>query len=103
MSVVIIEGVEGVEEFFLALFSFAEELDVVDNENIGGSELTLEFGQGAVFDCAYEAVYEFFATVEADGRIGKFSFCFVRDCVEQMCFAKSDVSIEEERVVCVAG
>lgn len=103
MSVVVVEGVESVEEFFLALFSFAEELDVIDDENIGGSELALEFGKFAVFDCAYEAVYEFFATVETDGGIGKFGFCFMRDCVEQVCFAESDVSIQEERVVCVAG
>ena len=103
LLMIVVERVEGVEEFFLALFSFAKELDVIYDENIGGSELALEIRQGAVLDCAYESVYEFFATVETDGRIWEFGFCFVRNCVEQVCFAESDVSIKEEWIVCVAG
>jgi len=101
--VVVVEGVEGVEEFFLALFSFPQELDVIDNQNVGGSELALEFGEFAVFDCAYEAIDKFLAAMKTNGGVRELVFCFVRDGMEQMCFSEPDVSIKEERIVCVSG
>ena len=55
---VIIEGVKGMEEFLLALLAFAQELDVVDYEDINGSKLVLKAGQISLFDCANEPVDE---------------------------------------------
>ena len=100
---VVVQSVECVEEFFLALFAFAEELNVVNNEDVCCAELALEFGEFSVFDCAYETVDEFFATVETDGDAGGLLFCFVCNGVQHVCFAEADVAIKKQRVICCAG
>ena len=58
---VVVERVEGVEEFFLAVLAFAEELDVVDYEHVNGAAVGLELLQGSFFDCGDEGVYELLA------------------------------------------
>ena len=58
---VVVESVESVEELFLGVFPFAEELYVVDDQNVDGSKLVLELREVSLFDCVDEIVYEFFA------------------------------------------
>ena len=58
---VVVERVEGVEEFFLAVLAFAEELDVVDYEHVNGAAVGLKFLQRSFFDCGDEGVYELLA------------------------------------------
>ena len=53
--------IKGVEKFFLALFPFTKELDIVDNQDIHGSVLVLEILNGSVFDGIDKTVDEFYA------------------------------------------
>ena len=99
---VVVERIKGVEEFFLALFAFAEKLDVVDDEDVDGSELALELGQCTLFDCADETIDEFFTAQEAYDSGREFVSCFVSDTMEQMSFSESDTAVEKQRVVCAA-
>ena len=45
----LVEGVKGVEEFFLRAFSFGEELHVVDDEHLGMAVFVAEIMQFALF------------------------------------------------------
>ena len=58
---VVVERVEGVEEFFLAVLAFTEKLDVVDYEHVNGAAVGLKFLQRSFFDCGDEGVYELLA------------------------------------------
>ena len=100
---VVVERVEGVEEFFLAVLPLAEELDVVDYEHVNGAAVALKLGEGSFFDCGDEGIYELFATQEADEGIGEFFLCFAADGVEEMCFSESDAAVEKQWVVCCSG
>ncbi len=100
---VVVERVEGVEEFFLAVLAFAEELDVVDYEHVNGAAVALKLGEGSFFDCGDEGVYELFAAQEPDEGIGEFFLCFAADGVEEMCFSESDAAVEKQWVVCCSG
>jgi len=100
---VVVERVECVEEFFLAVLPLAEELDVVDNEHVNGAAVALKLWEGSFFDCGDEGVYELFAAQEADEGIGEFFLCFAADGVEEMCFSESDAAVEKQRVVCCSG
>ena len=88
LPAVLVERVEGVEKFLLALLSLAEELDVVDYEHIDGAELVLETREVALFDCADEFIDEFFAAQELNREIFIFVEAVPADGVEQMCFAE---------------
>ena len=94
---VVVEGVEGVEEFLLALLALAEELDIVDDQQIDRAELPLEVGHGALLDGGDEAVHERFATEELHGRCRIAADDLMADGVERL--AKADAAVEKQRVV----
>ena len=77
------------EELFLALFSLAEELYVIDNEGIDGSELALETGDISLLNCPYESVYEVLATDELNYSVWESSFGLTADGVEQVCLSEA--------------
>ena len=101
MFAVAVKRVEGVKKLFLALFAFAEELDVVDNEDIDRSEPALKTREVALLDGLDEMVHKFFATEESYD--GGFAYCFVTDGVEQMRFAQSGTAVNKERIIGIAG
>ena len=93
------ERVEGVEEFFLRAFLAAEELDVVDQEQIGLAIAFAEFDQRAVLDRVDELVDENLARKVHDLRAFLLRPNVLADRLHQMRLAESDAAINEKRVV----
>jgi len=79
---VVVECVESVEEFFLAVLALAEKLDIVDYEHINRTAVALKVGKGPFFDCGDECIYKLFATQETDGGAVEFFLCFVAGGVQ---------------------
>jgi len=100
---VVVERVECVEKFLLAVLALAEELDIVDYEHINGAAVRLKFLQGTFFDCGDEGVYELFAAQETDGGACEFFLCFVAGGMQEVGLAESDAAVEEQGVVCCSG
>jgi len=95
----LIEGVEGVEEFFLGAVPMAEELDVIDDEHIHMPILVLEVEEVAFFDGPDEMIDEGFAGHVHDAGLGVLVEEGLTGGLEEMGFTESDVSVDEEGVV----
>ena len=93
------ERVEGVEKFFLRALLAAEELDVVDQEQIGLPIAFAEFHQLVVLDRVDEFVDEKLARKIHDLRVFLFRPDVLADRLHQMRLAEPDAAVNEERVV----
>jgi hypothetical protein len=96
---VIIKGIKGVEEFFLALLAFAQELDVVDYQHIDSAELALKAGQVSFFDTPDKSVDKLFTTQELDYRTIEFSLGFKADRLQKMGLAQAGIAVDKKRIV----
>ncbi len=102
LPAIVIEGIEGMEEFLLALLALTEELDVVDDEHIDGAELALKAGEVALLDCADEAVDEIFAAQKLNYHFAVPAFAFFADGVQEVRFAEAGIAVKKERIVGIA-
>ena len=93
------ERVEGVEEFLLRTLLAAEELDVVDQEQIGLAIALAEFDQVVVLDRVDELVDEKLAREIHHLRVFFLRADVLADRLHQMRLAEADAAVDEERVV----
>jgi hypothetical protein len=99
LLVVIVQGVEGVEERLLRLRAALQELDVVDQEDVDVAVACLEGGAAVVGDGVDEVVRELLARDVSDADAGVERLGIVADRVQQVRLAESGVAVDEERVV----
>jgi hypothetical protein len=91
-----------VKKFLLALFAFAEELDVVNYDGIDRAESALKTRQVALFDCLDEAIDELLAAQQLnDGECG-LALHFVADGVKKMGLAQPGAAVNEKRIIGIA-
>jgi hypothetical protein len=99
----LVQGVEGVEELFLGALLAGEELDVVDEQDVDGAVLVAEAGHLVVADGVDHLVGELFAGDVADGGVGLAALDEVADGLHEVGLAHADAAVEEERVVGLGG
>ena len=93
------ERVEGVEKFLLRAFFPAEELDVVDQEQIRLAIAFAEFDQVVVLNRVDEFVDEQLAREIHDPGVFGAGADVLADRLHQMRLAEPDPAVNEERVV----
>ena len=91
------------EELLLRRFLPREELDVVDEEDVGGAVAVLELERRGVLDRVDHLVHELLGRDEEDPLAGSLLTDVVPDGVHEMRLAEPDAAVEEERVVARAG
>ncbi len=98
-----VEGIEGMEELFMDAFFAGEELNVVDEQDIGLAVSATEFGELVILDGVDVVVGEAFGGDVGDA--GSFSLAddLEADGVEQVGFTEADAAIDEEGVIGLAG
>jgi hypothetical protein len=89
----LVESVEGMEEFFLDTLFAGEELDVVDQEDIGLTVPFAEFNELIVLYAIDVVVCKLFRRNISNARALFVGGDMVADGVEQMCFAKTDTTV----------
>ena len=103
LSTLLLDGVEGVEEFLLEAFLALHELDVVDQEHVVPAVAILEFWELFVSDGLDEPVHERLTgyVLHPVGRI--VGGDIVADGLEEVGLAEAGVSVDEQRVVGPSG
>src|SRR4030095_775910 len=93
------KGVEGVKKFLLGTFLATEEMNVVNQEKVSLAIALAELDQVVVLDRVDEFIDEQFA--REIHHAGAFAARpkVLADRLHEMCFAKPNASINEERVV----
>ncbi len=97
------EGVERVEKFLLRALFAAEELNVVDQQQIGLPVAFAKFDQVIVLDGVDEFVDEKFARKVHHLRVFLFHPDVLPDRLHQVRLAESHPAVNEERVVSARG
>ena len=95
----VVESVEGVEELFLRLDFSAQELDVVDEQDVDVAVAALEAGRLVVADAVDELVGELLRADVPDARALVEGAGVVADRVQQVGLAQSGAAVDEQRVV----
>ncbi len=98
----LVERVEGVEKFFLALLVVAEELNVVYHQHIDVAVSVAEIVQLALLDSFDEMVHKRFAGQELHPRVGLVVQNTMAGSLEQVRLAQAARAVEEQRVVRLA-
>src|SRR6202012_3465692 len=99
LFVVLVQGVEGVEELVLRALLGSEELNVIDEQHIHAAVLVAEAGHLLVAYVGDHLVGELLARDVADGRLRLTALYLVPDSVHEVRLAETDATVEEERVV----
>jgi len=99
---VVVKGIKGVEEFFLALLTFPQELNIVDYQRINSTKLALKAGQISFLDCSNKPVDEIFTTQKLDDLAIKFPLGFETDSLQEMGFSQAGVAVNKKWVVGIA-
>lgn len=89
LFVAVEEGVEGVEEFFLRAFFACEEVDVVDEEDVGLAEAFTEADDGVGLEGLDEEVGEFLAGDVDDAGLGATGGDVPADGLHEVGFAEA--------------
>jgi hypothetical protein len=99
----LVQGVEGVKEFFLDTLFAREKLDIIDQKHISLTILFAELNELIVLDAINVFVRKLFRRKISDP--GTFLVCrdMMANGVEQMRFAKTDTAVKEKRIVGFAG
>src|SRR5688572_13164099 len=97
------ERVEGVEELLLRAFLAAEELDVVDQQQVRLAITLPELYQRAVLDRVDEFVDEELTREIHHLRVLLFREDVLADRLHQVRLAEPDAAVNEERVVGAGG
>ena len=90
--------VESVDELFLDMVLAADELDIIDKQDISGAEIFLETHSIPIADGFDELEHEFLS-----GEVNRFFLReifldVIADSLQQMGFAKADITIDEETI-----
>ena len=97
-----VDGIERVEELFLCRLLAAEEVDVVNEKEVGLAVATPEVRHGAFCDRRDHVVRELLRRDERHPATRNTRKNFVRDGLHEVCLAQASGSINEERVVGLA-
>ena len=98
LPVLIHQRIECVEKFFLRRVFAADELHIVDHQQIDRAELVLEVHRRAEAQGPDELVHEFFGGQIDDLAARRLHADMPGDRMHQMRLAEPDAAIEEERV-----
>ena len=93
------QGVEGVEELLARLGPAGEELDVVDQDDVGAAEVVLEVLGAVAAHRVDEAGGELLDRGVADAQPRAVALDVVADRVQQVGLAEPGRAVQEERVV----
>ena len=100
MFVILIQGVEGVEELLLRLFLAADELDVVDDQNIHIPVFFLNILHALVPDRPYDVAGELFrGDVPGPDLAAIERLYLIPDHLDQMGLAETHSPVDEEGIV----
>src|SRR6476620_2793504 len=97
------ESIEGVEKFLLRPLLPAEELNIVDQEQIRLPVTFAEFNQSVVLDGVDEFVDKKFTRQVHHPRRFLFRPDILADRLHQVRLSESDAAINKERIVCSRG
>ena len=100
---VAVESIEGVKKFLLRPLLPAEELNIVDQEQIRLPVTFAEFHQSVVLDGVDEFVDKEFARQVHHPRRFLFRPDVLADRLHQVRLSESDAAINKERIVCARG
>ena len=100
LPAVVVQGVESMEKFFLGTFLARQELDIVDEQHVRLTVLLPELFRGGRLDRRDDLVGEHFTVHIDDVEIRMVLFDFHLDGVEQVRFAQTRRSVNEQRVIC---
>ena len=95
----LIKIVEGMEKFLLRGFLSRNELDVVDEKNVGLAVFFAEFDRSLIGNGCDELICKLFALHVYDVCAGVVQAYFVGYGVEKMCFSESGLTVDEKRIV----
>ena len=99
LPLLLVERVEGVEEFLLRPLAVLQEVDVVDHQHLGVAEAVPKIGHLAVADGLHELVDEGVAAQVEDAGAGVALEHRLADRLKQMALAEADAAVDEQRVV----
>ena len=94
------QRIEGIEEFFLGAVLSAEELDIVDEQQIQRVVVLLESVEGFVLVGPYDIGYILFCMDIADLRLRAALLNQVPYRLQQMRLPQAHATIDEQWVVC---
>ena len=97
------QRIEGVEELLLSSVLAAEELDIVDQQQIQRVVVLLEAVEGLVLVSAHYVGHVLLGVNVADLGVGIAILHQVADGLQQVRLAQAHAAIDEQRVVCGAG
>ena len=97
------EVIECIEDLHLRRILGAEELHIVDQEEVQISILGTEFRHGVILDGIDQLIGESLARDEEDGKLRLVFVDVVADGVEQMRLAKAGGTVDEKRVHFLVG
>ena len=103
LVVVLIEVIEGMEEFLLRRFLAGDKLDIVDEEQIGVAVFIAEFVVPALLQGGNQLVRKLIALDIDDVVAGMIFMHDARDGVEQMRLAEAGRAVDKKRVVGFRG
>ena len=93
------EGVEQVEELLLRARLVAEELDVVDEQEVERPVVALELVERLVLVGPHDVGHVGLGMDIADPGVGVGAQNVIADCLDEMCLAEPHAAIHEQRVV----
>ena len=76
-----------------------QEVDVVDEEEVGFAEAPAEIGRRPILNGGDDLVGELLGADEGDSGLGLSQDDLVGDRLHEVCFAESGVAVDEEGVV----
>lgn len=91
------------EEFFLGALFSADEVDVVDHEDVHFAVFGAELLGGLVHDALDQLIGELLRGNVADVGAWRFGEEFLSDGLHEVGFSQAGAAVEEQRVVCAAG
>ena len=99
----LVQGIKGMEEFLLHLFFAGDELDVVDDQHVGGAVVAGEIGRLAEAQGVDEFLHELLGRYIEYLGFGIGRRQGVADGLDQVGFADTDAAVQEEGIIFGAG
>ena len=98
LFVLINQGVEGVEEFFLRRILAGDELHIIHHQHVDRAEQFLEIHDLLVAQGLHEAIHELLGGQIQHAQMRLARLKFMRNRVHQVGFAQTDAAVKEQRV-----
>ena len=99
LTVVFVQGVEGVEEFLLCLLLAGDKLNIVNQKQVGIAVFVAEFKVFTAADRFDEFIDKLIALDIDDVVIRMLLLDAVGDGIEQMRFAQAALSVDKQRII----